>query len=296
MNRFIYVILTAFFLISQTAFAADVTTFRWGWPVAPLLATGQTTSYHADDDGDLELGVAHRHTVLTTGQYSGTTNITINGKTEATSNACVQNEKTGNMFHRAVIQANIGPAADGKLFWEQYTLVGETCTCNAGAKTFTADAGTPFSATALCIGRKFTVLGSALGNNATFTVTGITTSVITVSEVVTDEASIPLDFATVDDLIWDLADQANANSLAGYTDWRIPNRNELESLLITLDVGGSSPSLDQTAFPSAPQDYHWTSTAYSLSATLVWCVRFNLAYGYQKDKKTEKCLVRLVRN
>ena len=86
-----------------------------------LLKTGQTVSYHADDDGDLELGVAHDYTVLSTGQYAGATNIVINGKTHALSNNCVQDNNTGKMWARYVPTADIGPDNNGKLFWEDAT-------------------------------------------------------------------------------------------------------------------------------------------------------------------------------
>ena len=260
--------------------------------VAQQFKTGQTTSYHADDDGDLELGIARSFTVLTTGQYAGSTNVTINSLTHVTSNACVKDGRSGLMFLREVIQAGIGPATDGKLFWEQYTLAAETCTCNATNKTITADAGTPFDTGALCVGRIFTVLGSALGNNATFTVTNITTSVITVSETVVDEASIALDFASVDDLIWDLKDQANANNLAGYSDWRIPNRRELESIV---DLEQCNPAIDGTTFPSASANYHWTSSTQKCNTALGWTVSFYAGTVYPQDKDTAKWYVRLVR-
>jgi len=86
-------------------------------PPSLLLKTGQTTSYHAGDDGDLEKGVARDYTVLTTGQYSGTTDITINGKTHALSNECVKDNNTGLMWARYVPNADIGPDNNGKLFW-----------------------------------------------------------------------------------------------------------------------------------------------------------------------------------
>ena len=248
---------------------------------ALLLKTGQTTSYHADDDGDLELGIAHSFTVLTTGQYAGSTNVTINSKTHVTSNACVLNENTGDMFLREVIRTDLGPAGDGKLFWEQYTLAAETCTCNATLKTFTADAGAPFSTGALCAGRIFTILGSVLGNNGTFTIVSSTTSVITVSESVTDEVSIALDFASVDDLIWDLKDQANIPpGLAGYTDWRIPNIIEQQSIF---DCGLWNPALDPTIFPSIGITFFWTSTTYAGDTSLGWIfyARGNNQYGNQ---------------
>jgi len=44
---------------------------------AMLLKTGQTTCYMVGDDGDVEAGVAKGYTVLSTGQYSGNTNIEV---------------------------------------------------------------------------------------------------------------------------------------------------------------------------------------------------------------------------
>ena len=86
---------------------------------ALLLKTGQTTSYGSGagvDDGGYEIGIAKRYTVLTTGQYSGTTNITVNGKTDAHSNACVEDIETRLMWSRTV-SASVGPTSTGALPW-----------------------------------------------------------------------------------------------------------------------------------------------------------------------------------
>jgi len=259
---------------------------------AMLLKTGQTTSYHAGDDGDLELGITHDYTVLTTGRYAGNTNVTINSKTYAFPNACVQDNRTGKMWARTVPQSDIGPDANGELFWDQYTLDAETCTCNAVGKTITADAGTPFSTGALCAGRIFTIAGSAAGNNGTFTVASISTSVITVVETVVDEAGISLDFATVDDLIWDLVDEANANSLAGYTDWRIPNIKELESITDR----ETSPAIDSTVFPSTPSSRFYSASTSSSSTTYAHIVIFNNGAESGDLKYRDNRYIRLVRN
>ncbi|MCK4525957.1 DUF1566 domain-containing protein [candidate division WOR-3 bacterium] len=260
-----------------------------------LLKTGQTTSYQTGDDGDLELGVAHDFAVLTTGRYSGTINITINGKTHATNNACVKDNNTGKMWHREVIQADIGPTANGTLFWGQYTLGPKIdITFTAATKIIHSVAG-DFSTGACCVGRKITVSGAAqAGNNQDVTVAAITANDMTVNEVLVNEgAGASVSFASVDDLIWDLKDQANANSLAGYTDWRIPNRRELESIV---DLGQNNPSIDEITFPSTPATYQWTSSTNLNPSSDAWVVIFTKGVVYNNKKITLKMHVRLVRN
>lgn len=86
---------------------------------ALLLKTGQTTSYGSGsgaDDGAFEIGIAKSYTVLTTGQYSGTTNITVNSKTDAKSNACVIDNNTGLMWSRT-LSGSVGPTSTGTLPW-----------------------------------------------------------------------------------------------------------------------------------------------------------------------------------
>jgi len=84
-----------------------------------LLATGQLTSYGSGtgvDDGALKKGIVKRYTILTTGQYSGSEIITMNGKQDTHSNNCVFDDNTGLMWSRYV-SASVGPASDGKLPW-----------------------------------------------------------------------------------------------------------------------------------------------------------------------------------
>lgn len=84
-----------------------------------LLATGQTTSYGSGtgvDDGALQKGIVKAYTILTTGQYSGTTNITINSKTDVHSNNCVVDNNTGLMWSRYA-SASVGPSSNGTLPW-----------------------------------------------------------------------------------------------------------------------------------------------------------------------------------
>lgn len=82
-----------------------------------LLKTGQTTQYSGElDDGYYQVGQAKSYTVLDAGQYSGTTNIVVDGKTDVHSNNCVLDNNTGLMWSRYV-SASTGPGADGKMPW-----------------------------------------------------------------------------------------------------------------------------------------------------------------------------------
>ena len=83
-----------------------------------LLATGQLTSYDGGnlDDGGLKKGTPKVYTVLTTGQFAGNTNITINSKTDVHANACVLDNKTGLMWSRTC-SASVGPTNNGLIPW-----------------------------------------------------------------------------------------------------------------------------------------------------------------------------------
>jgi len=259
-------------------------------PSRPL-KTGQTVSFATGDDGDLELGVSRSYSIYTTGQYSGTTNITINGKTHALSNNCVQDNRTGLMWARYVPTANIGPAADGKLFWEQWILANKT-DISFTASTKTINSGTSqFVSDALCVGRKFTVSGST-SNDGTYTVLTISSAnIVTVEPLIDEAAGAVVTIATVDDLIWNVSDQANANALGGYTDWRVPNRYEIASILHL----GYCPAIDSTVFPSTTVTYFWTASTHPCIITNAFRVYFGNGGIIGAGKKLNKYLVRLCR-
>jgi len=82
-----------------------------------LLATGQLTQYGGYlDDGYYEKGLSKLYTILTTGQYAGTTNITLYGKTDVHSNNCVYDRRTKRMWSRYV-SGSVGTGSNGKLPW-----------------------------------------------------------------------------------------------------------------------------------------------------------------------------------
>ena len=213
--------LTALFVFATgRAFAADVTTWHFGLiPSAPLV-TGQITQYSGmPDDGDREDGIARSYTALTTGSYSGTTNIAVSGKTIAMENACVVDNNSGLMWMAYTPDSDIGPGNDGKLYWYK---------------------------------------------------------------------------AADTENIFEFCAQANAASLAGHDDWRVPNVFELHSLMV-LDAGIGSPYIT-TAYFQCVNDIYWSSTTFPSSSTYAFSIAFNNGVVTYGTKDTETHYVRLVRD
>jgi hypothetical protein len=83
---------------------------------------------------------------------------------------------------------------------------------------------------------------------------------------------------------------ANAATYAGFNDWRLPNREELRSLV---ETGCYSPSINAVAFPSTVAFFYWTSTTFRI-ADGAWFVGFasgDVDFGSKLDVSH----VRLVR-
>jgi len=89
--------------------------------------------------------------------------------------------------------------------------------------------------------------------------------------------------------------EANAASYKGFTDWRVPNKNELDSIVKRETYTIGQPSIDTSAFPGTPLGWFWTSTTFAPVPLNAWSVLF---YGGQPNvvSKSSSIYVRLVRS
>jgi hypothetical protein len=78
---------------------------------------------------------------------------------------------------------------------------------------------------------------------------------------------------------------------AGSGEWRLPNRNELASLL---ERQCSNPAINAAVFPGTPASSFWSSSPFGLDAAFGWLVDFNVG-DVGPAPKSGKRNVRLVR-
>ena len=88
-----------------------------------------------------------------------------------------------------------------------------------------------------------------------------------------------------------LTQAAQAKSFGGFDDWRLPNKNELGSLV---NYACFQPALDTALFPETHSAGYWTSTPNSFTELRAWAINF--ANGdHMSSSRTDLLSVRLVR-
>lgn len=70
--------------------------------------------------------------------------------------------------------------------------------------------------------------------------------------------------------------ELNKDKYGGFSDWRLPNKDELRSII---DYGRTGPAVDTRYFPNTKSDFYWTCVAYNMQKPFIWGIFFGLGSG-----------------
>ncbi|HOW43434.1 MAG TPA: DUF1566 domain-containing protein [Candidatus Omnitrophota bacterium] len=101
---------------------------------------------------------------------------------------------------------------------------------------------------------------------------------------------------TADRYSWKKAGDAyikklNKAKYSGFSDWRMPNKDELRTIL---DYGRTNPAVDLNYFPNTQSDLYWTANPYNMQKPFIWGLFFGLGSGICYTPSSER-FVRAVR-
>ncbi|MDD5255510.1 MAG: DUF1566 domain-containing protein [Candidatus Omnitrophica bacterium] len=83
----------------------------------------------------------------------------------------------------------------------------------------------------------------------------------------------------------------NAKKYGGFSDWRMPNKDEIRSII---DYGRTNPAVDTNFFPNCQSDLYWTAIPYKMQKPFIWGIFFGLGAGICYTPLSER-YVRAVR-
>ncbi len=130
------------------------------------------------------------------------------------------------------------------------------------------------------------LLASAGLSEARYTDHGNGTVTDTQTGLMWQQATAPNRMNWNDAIAW-----CNNLSLAGYSDWRLPDIDELRSLV---DMS-YSPTINTTYFPNTVASWYWSSSTNAYSTGYAWVVYFYSGDGHHGTNKSLSRYVRAVR-
>ena len=91
----------------------------------------------------------------------------------------------------------------------------------------------------------------------------------------------------------DFINALNSVNFGGYSDWRLPSRKELRSII---DYRTYNPAIDTAYFPNTVSSNYWSSTTYAYYRYGAWLVSFSYGYFGNAFSKSYSHYVRAVRS
>lgn len=90
----------------------------------------------------------------------------------------------------------------------------------------------------------------------------------------------------------DAITHANGCTKAGYSDWRLPNAKELQSIV---NYGIYNPSINTNYFPNTKSSGYWSSTTDTTQTDCAWYIHFYIGHVRSSHDGVGSCYVRCVR-
>lgn len=85
---------------------------------------------------------------------------------------------------------------------------------------------------------------------------------------------------------------AEKSTVAGFSDWRLPNKNEINTII---ELSCHMPTINSSIFPSTASLSYWTSSPYDDAESYIWSANFSNGVIFPLDPN-QTLPVRLVRS